>query len=128
MAYPHWRIHCSDAFPAAHRSFFLHHARSTVVRMGMALRLSTRHSVPGLRIEWRRVVMRTACSWNSHFAALAIAAPRDGTITGARSDVAGGGGCGDSSVRAPAHCKLAFFSALVSGARPVGKMGAAEST
>jgi hypothetical protein len=42
---------------------------------------------------------------------------------GRRADAAGGGRCDDSSLRPPAHCQLAVFSALVCGAGAMGSLG-----
>ena len=121
MAYPHRRADSGDALASSHRPVFFHHARSALVCLGMVVRHTARDSAPRLRTEWSGLAVRSAGGRDFRDAAFAIAAARDRPAAGDRADAAGGGGLDDSSLRAPAHCELAFFSALVCCA---GKMGA----
>src|SRR5882762_11559071 len=120
MAHPNRRADSGDALPSPHRSVFFHHARSALVCMGVAVRHPARNSAPGLRTEWSSLVVRLIRGRDFRAAALTTAKARNRSAAGNRADVAGGGHFDDSSVRAPAHCELAFLSALV---RCAGKMG-----
>ena len=124
MAYPERRADSGDPLASSHRSVFFHHARSALVFLGVVVRRSPRDSAPGLRTERSRLAVRLAGSRDVRVAALAIAAARDRSAAGDRADAVGGGGFDHSSLRAPAHCELAFLSALVCRAGRLGATGA----
>src|ERR1700732_4808001 len=73
------------------------------------------------------VVVRLVVGCDFPVAAFAIAATRDRSAAGDRADAAGDGRFDDSSVCAPAHCELAFFSALVCCAGTMGTLGARKA-
>src|ERR1700674_597534 len=123
MAYPNRRTDSVDALPSSHRSVFFHHARSALVRVGMAVRHSARNSAPGLRTERSGLVVRLVGGCDFCAAAFAVAATRDRSAAGDCADAAGDGRFDDSSLRAPAHSELAFFSALVCCAGALGTRG-----
>src|ERR1700687_6292369 len=127
VAYPNRRADSSDALPSPHRSVFFHHARSALVCLGVVVRHTARDSAPGLRTERSGLVVRRAGRCDFRAAAFATAAARDRAAAGNRAHAAGGGRCDDSSVRAPAHCELAFFSALGWCAGKLGAMGTMRS-
>src|SRR5271157_2368445 len=123
MAYPNRRADSNDALPSPHRSVFFHHARPALVCLGVVVRHSARRSASSLRTERSGLVVRLAGRREFRAAAFATAAARDRSAAGDRADVAGGGRLGDSSLRAPAHCELAFFSALVCCSGKLGRLG-----
>src|ERR1700686_2359517 len=129
MAYSHRRTNFTNPLPAAHRSVFLDHARPTVVRVGVALRLGARHSLPCLRYKWRfkrnSLALRFDRRRSFRVPAFATATARHRFITSDRVNATGGGGFDHSFVRASSHCELAFFAPVVCGP---GKMGGLEST
>src|ERR1700674_5575611 len=120
MAYPNRRTDSVDALPSSHRSVLFHHAGSALVCVGMAVRNTARDSALGLWTERSGLVVRLAGGCDFRAPAFATAAARDRSAAGNRADAAGGGRFDDSSVRASAHCELAFFSALVCCAGTMG--------
>src|SRR5437660_4873038 len=109
MAHSNRRADSGDALPTPHRSVFFHYARSALVCLGMVVRHTALNSAPGLRTERGGLVVRPIGGCDFRAAAFAIAATWNWSAAGDCADAAGGGCFGDSSVRASAHCELAFF-------------------
>src|SRR5208337_2902637 len=128
MAHPNRRADSRDALPSPHRSVFFHHARSALVCLGVAVRHTARDPAPRLRTERSGLVVRLAGGCDFRAAAFAIAPARDRPAAGNRTDAAGGGSFDDSSLRAPAHCELAFFFALVRCAGRLGMLAVGRSS
>src|SRR5260370_6069303 len=113
MAHPNRRADSGDSLSSAYRSAFFHHAGPALVCLGVAVRHTTRDSAPGMRTERSGLAVLPAGSGDLRAAAFAIDEARDGSAAGGLADAAGGGRRDYSFVCAPAHCYLAFFSALV---------------
>src|SRR5208282_2604031 len=113
VAHPKRRADSGGALASAQRSVFFHHARSALVCLGVAVRHPARGSPPGLRTQRSGLVVRLIGGRDFRAAALATAAGWDRSAPGDPAAVAGRGRCGNSSLRAPAHCELAFCAALV---------------
>src|SRR5208282_3587435 len=103
MAHTERAANSGDAFASPQRSVFFHHAGSTMVCLGVALRIGAGNSVSGLRVEWSGVALRLGGGCVLCTAAWAIATAWNRSAAGNRADAAGGRRGDGSSVRPAPH-------------------------